>query len=299
MVEDSTQYPPVYHNNHNTNNNSNNNNHNNSNMKEEQYCERHFASDKKIISRSNTSSDASSCFCKASKSFSYPISDNKMVSRGEFQHTSSSTNRLLDTSIIVITRSSSNNNINNNKHHSDNNDLRQCCISDSNNNNNSNINKIININSITSNYICNRHSKNTRDNNNSTNNLHNNNTKKSSSFSPSNDWSLVKKSFSGRPLFSSRALPWSICWSWNVLMISLLCLLCLVQPISCSRSPAFSSRDGIWDYGATLDRDGAFVVEWSPMEDELFFRVTVKTKGYIGFGLSSKGRMDGADIVVG
>nr|XP_053650331.1 DBH-like monooxygenase protein 1 [Cherax quadricarinatus] len=54
-----------------------------------------------------------------------------------------------------------------------------------------------------------------------------------------------------------------------------------------------------WEHEARLEETGAFVVQWSPREESIEFRVTARTTGYIGFGLSSKPRMDGADIVVG
>ena len=91
---------------------------------------------------------------------------------------------------------------------------------------------------------------------------------------------------------------------WRIFLSLLFIIVCLSQPSHCGHSSnSFSSRYpptyDVWDYETALDPDGAFVVEWSPLADKVFFRVTVKTKGYIGFGLSSSGRMAGADIVVG
>ncbi|XP_068207395.1 MOXD1 homolog 2-like [Palaemon carinicauda] len=54
-----------------------------------------------------------------------------------------------------------------------------------------------------------------------------------------------------------------------------------------------------WTHEAWLEETGAFVVQWTPKEEHIEFRVTARTTGYIGFGLSSSPRMDGADIVVG
>ncbi|XP_076032752.1 MOXD1 homolog 2-like [Oratosquilla oratoria] len=54
-----------------------------------------------------------------------------------------------------------------------------------------------------------------------------------------------------------------------------------------------------WVHEVTLDSEGAFVVQWTPAKDHILFRVTAQTRGYIGFGLASYPRMDGADIVVG
>lgn len=51
----------------------------------------------------------------------------------------------------------------------------------------------------------------------------------------------------------------------------------------------------------TLDPQGIYQLEW--MVDleakKVTFNVTVRTKGYVGFGLSDNGKMTGADIVVG
>lgn len=63
-------------------------------------------------------------------------------------------------------------------------------------------------------------------------------------------------------------------------------------------TPRLSSYE-TWEHEAWLEDTGAFVVQWKPREDSIEFRVTARTKGYIGFGLSSAPRMDGADIVVG
>lgn len=50
-----------------------------------------------------------------------------------------------------------------------------------------------------------------------------------------------------------------------------------------------------------LDRDQKYYLEWVVLwpERRIIFNVTVQTTGYVGFGLSLAGRMDGADIVVG
>ncbi|CAL4119360.1 unnamed protein product, partial [Meganyctiphanes norvegica] len=54
-----------------------------------------------------------------------------------------------------------------------------------------------------------------------------------------------------------------------------------------------------WKHEAALDSDREFIVQWTPAKDHIIFRVTVRTRGYIGFGISNTPRMDGADIVVG
>ncbi len=50
-----------------------------------------------------------------------------------------------------------------------------------------------------------------------------------------------------------------------------------------------------------LDKDGKFQLEWlvDLSTSRIIFNATVQTKGYIGLGLSRKGKMSGADIVIG
>ncbi|CAL8068080.1 unnamed protein product [Orchesella dallaii] len=52
---------------------------------------------------------------------------------------------------------------------------------------------------------------------------------------------------------------------------------------------------------AILDPRGRYQLEWEVDFDEktVIFNVTVQTKGFVGFGLSKKGKMLGADIVIG
>lgn len=51
----------------------------------------------------------------------------------------------------------------------------------------------------------------------------------------------------------------------------------------------------------TLDPRGKYVLEWDVdwTTERVTFNVTVETTGYVGFGLSSNGKMSGADIVIG
>ncbi|CAL8141885.1 unnamed protein product [Orchesella dallaii] len=51
----------------------------------------------------------------------------------------------------------------------------------------------------------------------------------------------------------------------------------------------------------TLDQHGKYELEWLVDWDQksVIFNVTVATKGYVGFGLARKGKMSGADIVIG
>lgn len=48
-----------------------------------------------------------------------------------------------------------------------------------------------------------------------------------------------------------------------------------------------------------LDENGDVILEWDPSdEDEVVFRVTAKTLGYVGIGFNEKGNMIGADILL-
>ncbi|CAL8068122.1 unnamed protein product [Orchesella dallaii] len=54
-------------------------------------------------------------------------------------------------------------------------------------------------------------------------------------------------------------------------------------------------------HSRTLDPRGNYRLEWEVdwKEERVVFNVTAVTRGYIGFGLSLKGKMSGADIVIG
>ena len=74
--------------------------------------------------------------------------------------------------------------------------------------------------------------------------------------------------------------------------------------VSCSIPyvQAASNPFDMWENEITLDSNSNhrnFVVQWTPSEDRIVFRITARTRGYIGFGFHSKPQMDGADIVVG
>lgn len=48
-----------------------------------------------------------------------------------------------------------------------------------------------------------------------------------------------------------------------------------------------------------LDEDGDVILEWDPSDDEeVIFRVTAKTLGYVGIGFNEKSHMMGADILL-
>ena len=54
-----------------------------------------------------------------------------------------------------------------------------------------------------------------------------------------------------------------------------------------------------FDYQAVLSKDDTYHLFWKFDEKNITFEVHVKSKGYVGFGLSPDGSMKGSDIVIG
>ena len=54
-----------------------------------------------------------------------------------------------------------------------------------------------------------------------------------------------------------------------------------------------------FDHQAVLARDDTYHIFWKFDEKSITFEVHVKTKGYVGFGLSPNGGMKDSDIVIG
>ncbi|XP_069156757.1 DBH-like monooxygenase protein 1 [Procambarus clarkii] len=111
---------------------------------------------------------------------------------------------------------------------------------------------------------------------------------------PTRSYSLTPAVFSFRELSTKLSM---------LSLLHVLALLVLVPQVmsfatSSFITPRLTSFES-WEHEALLEESGAFVVQWTPREESIEFRVTARTTGYIGFGLSSKPRMDGADIVVG
>lgn len=72
----------------------------------------------------------------------------------------------------------------------------------------------------------------------------------------------------------------------------------------CSQSDLelITSRDSrVYNGYEILDPEQKYVLEWTVNwpERRINFNVTVRTKGYVGFGLTTNGTMRGADIVMG
>jgi hypothetical protein len=50
---------------------------------------------------------------------------------------------------------------------------------------------------------------------------------------------------------------------------------------------------------AYLDSEDKYHVSWEVVDGNITFEVTVNTTGFIGFGISERGSMAGADIIIG
>ena len=73
-----------------------------------------------------------------------------------------------------------------------------------------------------------------------------------------------------------------------------LCLILLSLKTILGQDPA-----RVYMYRQILDSDGDYELKWNINETAIEFEVTVRTTGYIGFGLSDEGRMSPADMVIG
>ena len=54
-----------------------------------------------------------------------------------------------------------------------------------------------------------------------------------------------------------------------------------------------------FDHSEILDKDGNYILFWNLNDTHVTFEVHVKTKGYVGFGISNNGDMYPGDVVVG
>lgn len=77
---------------------------------------------------------------------------------------------------------------------------------------------------------------------------------------------------------------------WALVLGGLLC--------ACARVCAGAGA-GSYPHSAVLDGAGAYRLRWGRRGSALALRLEVRTRGYVGFGLSASGGMASADIVVG
>ena len=54
-----------------------------------------------------------------------------------------------------------------------------------------------------------------------------------------------------------------------------------------------------YSHDSVLDKDQNYVLFWKYNTTHVTFEVHVKTKGYVGFGISTNGKMHPADVIVG
>ncbi|CAL4128695.1 unnamed protein product, partial [Meganyctiphanes norvegica] len=88
------------------------------------------------------------------------------------------------------------------------------------------------------------------------------------------------------------------------MFLSLFSHIFIILLVMADRASAFGNHhllymEGAWMYESTMNSEGDYLVQWTPSEDQIMFRITAETRGYIGFGLHTKPDMDGADIIVG
>lgn len=87
-------------------------------------------------------------------------------------------------------------------------------------------------------------------------------------------------------------------------LIALLCW--LVVSVLCRQSTAAyfhanhnSNNNQQWLRSEAMDGNGLYLLDWRFEEKEVYFRVTVNTRGFIGLGFSTKsGQMAQADLVL-
>ena len=74
-----------------------------------------------------------------------------------------------------------------------------------------------------------------------------------------------------------------------------------IDALSIASTTAFAKgvHHSDWHRMETMDGNGLYLLEWWTKAKDIYFRVTVNTKGFIGLGFSRKsGRMNGADMVL-
>ncbi|XP_059472365.1 MOXD1 homolog 2-like [Neocloeon triangulifer] len=76
----------------------------------------------------------------------------------------------------------------------------------------------------------------------------------------------------------------------GLMFVAALCVLLSGRGVSASEVDE-------WTHSAWLD--DRYLVRWTPGADDVTFEVSVATLGYVGFGLSLDGRMQGSDVVIG
>lgn len=64
-------------------------------------------------------------------------------------------------------------------------------------------------------------------------------------------------------------------------------------------SDAFPAVSEDFSHSLILKEPDVYKVFWKFNKDNITFEIQVKTKGWVGFGLSTNGGMSGSDIVMG
>lgn len=85
----------------------------------------------------------------------------------------------------------------------------------------------------------------------------------------------------------------------------MLCLIAMVvlvwtgsTTVSCNHH-AEHHMNHRWLRTEVMDGNGLYVLDWKVLGREIFFRITVNTRGFVGLGFSQKtGKMSNADLVM-
>ena len=77
-------------------------------------------------------------------------------------------------------------------------------------------------------------------------------------------------------------------------MLSLYCM-CRAEPV---QLPGIQTTEK-FEQSSILDKDGKYILFWNFNDTHVTFEVHVKTRGYVGFGISGNGDMFPGDVVVG
>ncbi len=90
-------------------------------------------------------------------------------------------------------------------------------------------------------------------------------------------------------------------WPIQIKMGNLNFLIVLVVVSCFCATTAYIVDENPYRHWVTLDPQGKYRLEWlADWETKrVTFNVTVETKGWVGFGLARKGRMPGADLIIG
>ena len=83
------------------------------------------------------------------------------------------------------------------------------------------------------------------------------------------------------------------------MLVSLSIVLAIVATLGESKAIPGVVTTEPFDQSLELDNDGKYFLFWNFNDTHVTFEVHVKTRGYVGFGISDNGNMFPADVIVG